>query len=263
VPVAHLSDRAVLSVAGADARDFFNGLVTQDVLTLAAGTACYAGLLSPQGKALFDFFVLADADGGLLIDVAATRAPDLLKRLTMYKLRAAVALVARPDLSVVAGWGEALMPEGGWPDPRTGAIGWRYLALAVPNATASVGDYHAHRISHAVPDTADIGVDQLLWLETNADWLGGVSFTKGCYIGQENTARMHHRGKVRKRICRVTSTEGLPERGTVIFAGVKEAGHLLCVKGDQGLALMRMEYVESGAPLTAAGEPVRVDVAFV
>lgn len=263
MPFAHLSDRAVLSVAGPEARSFLNGLVTQDVLTLDPGTACYAGLLSPQGKALFDFFVLAETHGTLLIDVASYRAPDLLKRLALYKLRADVTLAARPDLAVVAGWGEAAMPHGSWPDPRLAAMGWRSLSPVTPPATASAGDYHTHRISHAVPDTADIGIDQLLWLETNADLLHGVSFTKGCYVGQENTARMHHRGKVRKRICRVTSTEGLAERSTLIFAGEKEAGHLLGVLGDQGLALMRLEHVESGAALTAAGETVRVDVSYM
>jgi folate-binding protein YgfZ len=261
VPVVHLSDRAVLSVAGQDARSFLNGLVTQDVQTLAPGTACYAGLLTPQGKALFDFFIASESDDTLLMDVAAHRAPDLLKRLTMYKLRAAVTLTARPDLAAMAGWGGTPMPDGGWPDPRLVAMGWRCIGPIMPETTAAVADYHAHRISHGVPDTADIGIDQLLWLETNADLLHGVSFTKGCYVGQENTARMHHRGKVRKRICRVTSTEGLPERGTAILAGDKEAGHLLGVMGDQGLALLRLEFVESGAVLMAGGEPVRVDVA--
>ncbi len=262
MPVVHLSDRAVLAVAGPDAHSFLNGLVTQDLLSLAPGSACYAGLLTPQGKALFDLLIVAQDDGSLLLDAAAARAPDLLKRLTMYKLRAAVTLAARPDLAVRAGWGDAAMPTGGWPDPRLAAMGWRHIATDTAE-TATLADYHAHRISHGVPDTADIGIDQLLWLETSAEQLHGVSFTKGCYVGQENTARMHHRNKVMKRILRVTSTEGLADTGTPIMAGDKQVGHLLSVAGDQGLALLRLEFVESGAALTAAGEPVRVDMSLL
>ncbi len=256
MPVVHLSDRAVLELGGADALSFLNGLVTQELAGMAEGTARYAGLLSPQGKALFDMILMAHGDG-FLIDVAAPRAADLLKRLTMYKLRAVVTLKRRDDLVVAAGWGESVRPAGAWTDPRLPAMGWRLLTPS-PAADTLLSDYHTHRISHGVPDTADIGTDQLLWLEANGDLLNGVSFTKGCYVGQENTARMHHRNKVRKRICRVTSTEGLPTNGTKIMAGDKEAGHLLSVMGDQGLALLRVEYVESGAPLTAHGGSVRV-----
>jgi tRNA-modifying protein YgfZ len=259
VPIVTLSDRAVISVSGPDAASFLNGLLTNDVLSLAAGTACYAGLLSSQGKALFDLNAVRAQDG-FLLDCAHARSADLLKKLTLYKLRAAVTLAARPDLAVLAGWGEAPMPDTGWPDPRLAAMGWRLFAYPSPlegeAAPIQLTDYHAHRISHAVPDTQDIGIDKLLWLETNADLLHGVSFTKGCYVGQENTARMHHRSKVMKRILRVTSLEGLPETGTPIMAGDKQAGHLLSVMGDQALALMRLEYVESGAALTAGGEPV-------
>jgi folate-binding protein YgfZ len=260
VPVAHLSDRAVLALGGAEARPFLNGLVTQDILALPDHALCYAGLLSPQGKALFDMFVLANGPE-LLIDVAEARVADLLKRLTLYKLRAQVTLALRAELVVLAGWSGATPPDDACNDPRAAGMGWRWIGVAPhPVPDASLQDYHNHRISHGVPDTADTGVDQLLWLETNADLLNGVSFSKGCYVGQENTARMHHRAKVRKRLCRVTSTEGLPASGTTIFAGEKEAGQLLSVLGDQGIALMRLEYLESGATLTAAGEAVRVEM---
>jgi tRNA-modifying protein YgfZ len=262
VPVAKLTDRAVIVLAGPDAGKFLNGLVTQEVTGLGSGQARYAGLLSPQGKALFDMFVVGTPEGGLLLDIAAHRRADLLKRLTMYKLRADVSITPRDDLMVIAGWGAETPPELAWPDPRLPSMGWRLLSPDPATGTGdSLSDYHSHRISHGVPDSADIGVDQLLWLEANGDLLNGVSFTKGCYVGQENTARMHHRGKVRKRIVRVTSTEGLPETGTLILAKDKEAGSLLSVKGDQGLALLRLDFIESGAPLTANGEPVRVDLA--
>jgi folate-binding protein YgfZ len=260
VPVVHLSDRAVLALGGADARPFLNGLVTQDIVALPDASVCYAGLLSPQGKALFDMFVQGNGPE-LLIDVAAARATDLLKRLTMYKLRAKVRLGLRPDLAVLAGWQNSPYPDAACHDPRLALMGWRWIGpVSALSPDASLQDYHSHRISHGVPDTADIGTDQLLWLETNADLLNGVSFTKGCYVGQENTARMHHRAKVRKRLCRVISTEGLPISGTPILAGNREAGHLLSVMGDQGLALIRLEYLETGAALTAAGEPVRLEM---
>jgi folate-binding protein YgfZ len=257
VPVAHLSDRAVLALGGADARSFLNGLVTQDILAQPDETLRYAGLLSPQGKALFDMFVLASGPE-LLIDIAHARAADLLKRLTMYRLRAQVTLGLRPDLGVVAGWQGSPLPAGAYLDPRLPQMGWRWIGSGASlSSDASLADYHSHRISHGVPSSADIGYDQLLWLETNADLLNGVSFTKGCYVGQENTARMHHRSKVRKRLCRITSTEGLPSTGTPIMAGDKQAGTLLSVMGDQGMALLRLEYLEAGTALTAAGEPVR------
>ncbi len=263
MPIAELADRAILEVSGAEATTFLNGLLTNDVAALSLGATCYAGLLSPQGKALFDVFAVRHEDG-FLLDVAAARAPELLKKLTMYKLRAAVTLKLRPNLAVIAGWDDMPTPANGRPDSRCSALGWRAIAAAESLHASNVStliEYHTHRISHGIPDTVDIGIDQLLWLETNADLLGGVSFTKGCYVGQENTARMHHRKKVLKRIWRVTSTEGLPGFGTQIFAGEKPAGHLLSVMGDQGLALLRLEYLTSGATLTASAEPIRVDIA--
>lgn len=198
--IVELEDRAVLAVTGADARSFLQGLLTNDLDQLAPDRPLYAGLLSPQGKALFDMILFAAPDG-VMIDVAVARAPALARRLSMYKLRKAVAIAASP-LRVVAGWngGEAGHPA----DPRFAPLGARWIADtdAAPGAAA----YDAHRLAIGVPDSADIGEDELLWLETGADLLGGVSFTKGCYVGQENTARMHHRAKVNRRL--VVAPEG-------------------------------------------------------
>jgi folate-binding protein YgfZ len=218
--LARLEDRAVLRVAGADARPFLQGLLTNDVMQLSAGAPLYAGLLSPQGKALFDMLLFLDpADDSVLVDVAANRAEALARRLSMYRLRRAVT-VAATDLAVFASWGEA----GDRPlDPRFAPLGQRWVAPATGADGAAA--YHAHRIATGVPDSADIGEDALLWLETGADLLNGVSFTKGCYVGQENTARMHHRDKVRRRLVPV-SLSGDPGDGTIRDSAGRSAGTL-------------------------------------
>jgi folate-binding protein YgfZ len=211
-----LENRAVLSAAGADASAFLQGMLTHDVGLLAPGCSLFAGLLSPQGKALFDFHLHAGDEGAILIDVAAERADALLKRLSMYKLRKAVTLARRGDLAVLAAW-----PGGEPADARTPAVGARWIAPA-GSAPDGAAVYDAHRHAVGVPDSADVGQDELLWLETGADLLNGVSFTKGCYVGQENTARMHHRDKVRRRLVPVT------------LAG--DPGDAIEVKDDQGRA---------------------------
>jgi folate-binding protein YgfZ len=200
--IAALEDRAVLRVAGADARPFLQGLLTHDMALLAADTPLYAGLLSPQGKALFDMLLFLDpVDDSVLVDVAAARAEALAKRLSLYRMRKAVTITPT-DRAVFASWGE---PSPYPADPRFAPLGSRWIAAAAP-AVGDAAAYHAHRIATGVPDSADIGEDALLWLETGADLLNGVSFTKGCYVGQENTARMHHRDKVRRRLVPISFT---------------------------------------------------------
>ena len=152
-----LENRAVIEVTGADAAAFLQGLITHDVALLAPGRALFAGLLSPQGKALFDFHLHAGDDGAIMIDVAAERADALLKRLIMYKLRKAVTLARRDDLAVLASW-----PEGSPADARTAALGARWIGAA-GSAPAGADAYDAHRLAVGVPDSADIGSDELLW----------------------------------------------------------------------------------------------------
>lgn len=191
-----LTDRAVLRIAGDDPRGFLQGLVTQDMKNVAAATPRYGGLLTPQGKALFDFMLWADeadaADTAVLIDCEATAADALARRLTLYRLRRAVT-IERTDLAVH--WSRDA--GQGVPDPRLAELGYRWLA---PSGDPATG-WRAHRLSLGVTEGMDeLGSDQTLWLETNARELNGVSFTKGCYVGQENTARMHHRAKVNRRL---------------------------------------------------------------
>lgn len=254
--IASLDDRTAITVSGPDSRAFLQGLLTNDVVALRDGAACYAGLLSPQGKALFDLLVIAISATELLLDVSAPRAEALLKRLTMYRLRAKVELGILPEQKIYAGWENAPIPHGGFSDPRGHGLGWRMITSRSMPHDVSVDDYHRHRIFCGVPGSNDIGSDQFLWLETNADALNGVNYTKGCYVGQENTARMHHRDKIRKVMYAVKADSPLPAPGTQIFSGEREAGQMRSSVGNIGIALLRAEYVES--PLHCDGQMLTV-----
>lgn len=249
--IAELTDRAVVRIAGAEARDFLQGLLTNDLGPLAPGRAVYAGLLSAQGKALFDLILHDGGDGSVLADVDAARAEALAKRLTMYKLRRPVT-IEPSSLKVLAAWGgDAGQP----PDPRTALLGQRWLAAEGPGAERRpAADYDRHRLEVGVPGSSDIGSDSLLWLETDAEALNGVSFAKGCYVGQENTARMHHRDKLRKRLTAIAFS-GDPGDGRIL-AGEREAGELRSHRDGLGIALLRDEL--AGGTLTMGGAPVTV-----
>ncbi len=184
-----LSDRALIRIAGDDPRAFLQGLVTSD---MQGALPVWAGLLSPQGKALFDFIVWPDGDA-LLIDCEAPVAEALTRRLAMYRLRRAI------TIEMTAG-GVHLSAEGseGMVDPRLSELGRRWLGDAVGEPATG---WRAHRLALGVAEgRAELGDGETLWLEANAGELNGVSFTKGCYVGQENTARMHHRAKVNRRL---------------------------------------------------------------
>jgi folate-binding protein YgfZ len=256
--IARLADRAVLAVAGADSKAFLQGLLTQDVMLLADERPLYAGLLSPQGKALFDMLLFAGPDDSVLIDVAADRAAALARRLGLYKLRKAVS-IAPADLAVWAGWDGA---GQGAADPRDPALGRRWLAPAGASDASRDGSatYAAHRLAAGIPDSADIGEDQYLWLETGADLLQGVSFAKGCYVGQENTARMHHRDKVRRRLVPLVF-DGVPDPADLADGIVRDAagqavGTLRSQAGGRGIAHLRLE--AAGGPLRIGTRPVTV-----
>ena len=215
-PGTMLSDRAVLRLSGPDVREFLQGLVTNDVTLLAPGRPLWAALLSPQGKALFDFMLWQDGDD-VLIDAEAAQAEKLARTLGLYRLRRAITIA--PDGTLAVHW-SASEVEGS-PDPRLAALGWRWLAPAGPAA----GNWRAHRLALGVCEgIAELGSGETLWLECNARELGGVSFAKGCYIGQENTARMHHRAKVNRRLVVTPLTEAGAEGGDRIRATYPELG---------------------------------------
>ena len=187
-----LADRALLRLSGEDVRDFLQGLVTNDLDALAADRPLWAGLLTAQGKALFDFLLWADGED-VLVDCEAGQAEALAKRLSLYRLRRAIAIAPEPGLAVH--WS----PEGddGVPDPRLPDLGRRWLAS--PSEPAE--GWLEHRLRLGVAEgVAELGSDKSLWLECNAAELNGVSFAKGCYVGQENTARMNWRNKVNRRL---------------------------------------------------------------
>jgi folate-binding protein YgfZ len=198
LPGTMLADRSVIRVAGEDVRGFLQGLVTADTALLTPDAPAWAALLSPQGKVLFDFILWADGTD-VLIDVEAAQAEALTKRLSLYRLRRAITLV--PD-DLAVHW--AAKGDRGVPDPRLAELGRRWLG---PQAEPAIG-WHAHRLSLGVTEgVGELGAGETLWLECNARELNGVSFTKGCYVGQENTARMHHRAKVNRRLVVAPFTE--------------------------------------------------------
>lgn len=195
-----ISSRAIVRLSGEDVRGFLNGLVTNDV---AGDLPVWAALLTPQGKVLFDFVVWADGDD-LLLDCEAAQAEALVKRLSLYRLRRAITIALDPETGVH--WQPG---DGPSPDPRLFALGQRWLGAAEGESAETA--WLAHRLSLGVCE-GHVELSDLLWLECNAAELNGVSFTKGCYVGQENTARMNWRQKVNRRLVAVPLAESDPAR---------------------------------------------------
>ena len=245
--LAPLPDRAVLAVDGDDRIAFLQGLVSNDVALAVPGHAVWAALLTPQGKYLADFFVFADGDR-LLLDCERAQAATLATRLSRHRLRAKVA-VTETALHVVAAWdGEPAVPAGAIaaPDPRLPAAGWRILSEApLPPAEADDADYDRHRLLLGLPDgTRDCELDRTVLLEAGFDELGGISWTKGCYMGQELTARTRYRGLLKRRLVPVASDAALPPPGTLLQdeAG-REAGTMRSSRERLGLAVLRLEHL--------------------
>ncbi|MEC3911157.1 folate-binding protein [Sphingobium sp. CR2-8] len=192
-----LSDRTILRISGEEAKPFLQGLLTRDVLTLQPGQPRWSGLLTPQGKALYDFILWGDGDD-VLIDCEAAQAEALAKRLILYRLRRKVTIAREEGLAIHWSLDAFDQPL----DPRLPALGHRWIAPASDGDAAPA--FRAHRLSLGIFEGAqELGQDQTLWLETNAEELHGVDYDKGCYVGQENTARMHYRNKVSRRLIAV------------------------------------------------------------
>jgi folate-binding protein YgfZ len=275
--IALLPDRGVVSVTGEDAEKLLQGIITNDMGLLTTQPALHAGLLTPQGKILFDFFVVRAADG-FLLETARDKAAALADRLKLYKLRAKADIRdVSSDYSVAAIWGGTYEPHGRgkapllFADPRLAAMGARELitigsdwALANEEADSATQDeYHAHRIGLGVPEGGkDYAFGDTFPHEALFDQLAGVSFTKGCYVGQEVVARMQNRGAVRKRVVPVNGAGALPAPATAIVAGGVEIGTLGSVAGERGLALIRLdraaEIADRGEMLRAGDVPVRI-----
>lgn len=245
-----LPDRAVISVGGEGRVSFLEGLLSCRVEGIVPGELRYGALLTPQGKIVSDMFLHAFEDR-IALDVPADAADDLVKRLTLYKLRAPVT-VARTDEAVVVGDGPA--------DPRAEGVGGRAVAPAgAVRDEAAIATYHAARVARGLPDAvADFGLGEAFPHDVNMDVTGGVDFHKGCFVGQEVVSRMRHRGTARRRTVIVEADGALPESGTAVTADGREAGRLGTVAGTAGLAIVRIDRV--GATADAGGVPVRVRV---
>jgi len=271
--VAILTARAPLMLSGPDAVSFLQGLVSNDVEKATPGQAVYAALLTAQGKFLFDFFVTS-RDGGLLLDVEAARIDDLVKRLKLYKLRSKVTIERLEGYVVASAWGDgcerALAITGvAYPDPRLAAAGVRLILpeqqigdlTAIGFAPANEADYDAHRLSFGLPDgSRDMEVDKAVLLECGFEELHGVDFAKGCYMGQELTARTKYRGLVKKRLLPVEISGDAPPAGTRITLDGKDVGELRSVNGQAGIALIRLDAFDKarieGLPLMAGAVPM-------
>ena len=277
-----LEDRGVVSVDGPEAGPFLQGLISNDIERVTEARSIYAALLTPQGKFLHDFFVLRRGSGYLL-DCEGPRTGDLGRRLMAYRLRADVALAdATEDYRVVAlfgdqdggsalgappGEGSVARLEAGWimRDPRDVALGLRAVLPRNVDpafleqagfAPGSLADYERHRIVYGAPDgSRDMEVGRATLMECGFEALNGVDFEKGCYVGQELTARTKHRGLLRRRLARVALDGPLPPAGTPILAGEREVGEIRSGLDDTALAVLRLERIaaatEAGTPLIA------------
>lgn len=280
--IARLTDRGVVSVRGSDSKKLLQGLITNDLERLDAASADHTGLhaalLSPQGKILFDFFV-ARVAGGYLLDVALAKAGDLVKRLAMYKLRADAAITDASNRFVVfALWGDGAASHGetsesvSITDPRDARLGLRILAQsqfaddvasATTGSNANHAEYDAHRVALGVPEGGkDYEYGDAYPHEANFDLFDGVSFTKGCYVGQEVVARMQNKTVVRKRVVKISANAPLTS-GVDVLQGEAPIGRVGTVDGANALAMLRLdralEAQQKNQTLTAGGIAITPD----
>ncbi len=262
--------RSVIAVGGADRVEFLQGLISNDTTKVAPGRAVWAALLTPQGRFLNDMFVADGGDDTLLLETERERAPALAKKFSLYKLRSKVTVEDRSaamEVAVVFGTGaeRALEIDGAisFVDPRLAELGVRVLApagtvaalLSARGITAApLDDYDALRLSLGVPDgSRDLQVEKALLLESGFDELNGVDWKKGCYMGQELTARTKYRALVRKRLFPVSVEGALPAPGTSVYLDGKEVGELRSGSGRRALALLQAEAARGPGPLLADG----------
>lgn len=270
---AFLPDRGVIKVAGEDARDFLNGLITTDVDRLKPGLGRFGALLTPQGKIIVDFLITeapAGHGGGFLIDCPKALADGLTTKLRFYKLRAKVTVDnLSDDLGVLAAWDGQLaaQPDLAFADPRNAELGTRILipeglkqklSDLIGAELVDAADYEAHRIALGVPRGGlDFMYSDAFPHEANMDRLAGVDFDKGCYVGQEVVSRMQHRGTARTRSVKVLLEGSSPEIGVSVMAGDKSVGTMGSSAQGKGIALVRIDRVadalDAGQPLTAGG----------
>src|SRR5437763_2462128 len=272
-----LEDRGVLAVSGPDRRSFLQGLVSNDVEKIAADRAVYAALLTAQGKYLHDFIMIEHGEA-IWLDAEAARLADLKRRLSLYRLRARVAIDERPELAAAAVFGDGALDALGLPrepgtartevdgpimvDPRLVELGARAIRprerirsdLAGGDlAETDFATYDRHRLALGVPDgSRDLVLEKSILLESGFEEFHGVDWQKGCYVGQELTARTKYRGLIKKRLFPVRLDGPVPP-GTEVAFGGKDAGEMRSSRDGLGLALLRLDAVAAGQPLSAGG----------
>ena len=279
---ALLDDRSILAVSGPDRRSFLQGLVSNDVEKVGPAQARYAALLTAQGKYLHDFMMIESVDE-IWLEAEAERLGDLKRRLSIYRLRAKAALDERPELAVAVAFGNGALAAMGlseepgaarpfgsglaFVDPRLAALGVRCIlpradlrsALAETGlAESSFIEYDRHRLELGIPDGGrDLVAEKSILLEAGFDELNGVDWQKGCYIGQELTARTKYRGLIKKRLMPVAIDGPAPAPGTIVTADGHEAGEMRSSRDGLGLALLRIEPVSEGRQLKAGDTTLR------
>jgi folate-binding protein YgfZ len=268
-----LPHRGVLAVGGPDRIAFLQGLISNDTTRVAPGTAIWAALLTPQGRFLNEMFVADGGDDTLLLETEHDRAPALARKLALYKLRSKVTVEDRStamEVAAVFGVASASLPQlpgvVAFADPRLPALGYRLLGASGTLATALAAHgltpapfeaYDALRLKLGVPDgSRDLPIEKALLLENGFDELHGVDWNKGCYMGQELTARTKYRALIRKRLLPVNIEGDVPAPGTVVQMDGKDVGELRSGSGSRALALLQLDAVQSGAPLSADGRRV-------
>ncbi len=230
-------DRKVLRVSGEDARKFLQDLVTNDLAGMKDGLI-YAALLTPQGKYLADFLMCDEGDA-ILLDVSAGQSAGLIQRLSMYKLRADVR-IAETELSVIIGFDTP--PDGAFSDPRHPELGWRAYKAVGDAPVLPLEDWQERRVAHLIPEAGcELIPNDSYILEQGFERLNGVDFRKGCYVGQEVTARMKHKTELKKGLARVEFPDARPEPGTDIVSDGKIAGQITTVGKTAALAYLRFD----------------------
>jgi folate-binding protein YgfZ len=255
-----LPSRAVIALSGDDAKTFLQGIVTNDVTKLSPTQPLYALMLTPQGKFYFDMFVVEAGDGSILLDVDAERKDALMKRLAMYRLRSKVEIADAGALACYAIIGDAAAEQSAhgivYADPRKKELGSRAMLLQSDGAKhleslglkeSNIAAYNTQRILLGVPDNNDMDAEKSFPLQFRMDELGAIDFNKGCYVGQEVTARTKHRGTVRRLSYSVKADANLPAKGTSVSLNEKQIGELCSVSGNVAIAHLESEALEQAA----------------
>lgn len=240
--LAHLPNRGVIELSGLDRVAFLQGLVSNDVSEAVPRHAVWAALLTPQGKWIADFFIFADGER-LLLDCEGPQVAMLVQRLSRFRLRSKVTLRAAEEIGVYAAWGAApVVPAVVSADPRLPEAGWRLLSSAPLPATAMEADWDRHRLALGLPDgSRDLEAEKSVLLEAGFDELHGISWSKGCYMGQELTARTKYRGLVKRRLVPVSIEGPLPPPGTPVLRDAAEVGIMRSGHEHIGLAVLRLD----------------------